>query len=230
MVLIIGALAEEIDEIARACAGLEEHVHHFWRYTTGTLAGKTVAVVKSGVGKVLAAACTQSLIEHLSPNTLINIGIAGSLKQGIARGDTLVATDCVQHDLNAIGIGIPRGQIPYTEQRFIACDPNLVSLAARYQPASGKIHLGRLCSGDQFIDAEERQNRPYLTGELDGAAVEMEAAAIGLIATLFQVSFLSYRTISDSADEAAHDHYEAFLPQASANNLAMLNYLLSKLP
>jgi len=226
MILVLSAMQEELAEIAAACSNAEDHVHGYFRYKTGVLAGKSIALVQSGVGKVQAAACTQSMIEHVKPTALIFTGLAGSLRSSVVVGDTIVASDCVQYDMDASGLGFARGEIPYTEYRFFACDPQLVSQGSRYKPAIGKVHIGRICTGDQFMDAEKRETMAYLTGDLDGIAVEMEGAAVGLICLLNKVPFLLVRTISDMADGAAPESFAEFLPQASANSLAFLNYLL----
>ena len=77
---------------------------------------KRVVVVRSGIGKVNAAVCTQILVDEFGVEVVINTGIAGSLNKDINIGDIVVSTDLVHHDMNAAGFGYPKGQIPQMEE------------------------------------------------------------------------------------------------------------------
>ena len=78
----------------------------------GTLNGKEVVVVRSGIGKVNAAVCTQILVDDFQAEAVINTGIAGSLKAEINIGDIVVSTDALQHDMDAREFGYPKSKIP----------------------------------------------------------------------------------------------------------------------
>jgi len=229
MILVLGAMDSEISSFADACTDRTECSHAFFTYTRGILMGKSVAIARSGVGKTYSAACTQALIDLLKPRALIFMGLAGSLRPDIHIGDTIVATDCVQHDMESGSLGFPRGHIPFSEYRFIPCDPALVAAASSYLPERGMVHLGRICTGDQFIDHTQVNTRSYLVDELDGHAVEMEGASVGLVATINKVPFVLIRTISDMADGSARVNFQDFLPVASLNSLAALKHLCSRL-
>lgn len=43
---------------------------------------------------------------------IINTGIAGSLRNEVNVGDIVLATDAVQHDVDAAGFGYQPGEIP----------------------------------------------------------------------------------------------------------------------
>ena len=62
-------------------------------FNHGFLSGKVVVVVRSGIGKVNAAVCTQTLVDDFQAEAVINTGIAGSLKAEINIGDIVVSTD-----------------------------------------------------------------------------------------------------------------------------------------
>jgi nucleoside phosphorylase len=63
-------------------------------YDTGTFQGKTgawdVAIVEMGMGNVPAAAIAQHVIDHLAPEVLLFVGIAGGLKD-VQPGDVVAA-------------------------------------------------------------------------------------------------------------------------------------------
>ena len=76
----------------------------------GKLEGKEVVVVRSGIGKVNAAMCTQILADIYGVTGVVNTGIAGSLKAEIDIGDIVLSSDALQHDMDATGFGYEPGQ------------------------------------------------------------------------------------------------------------------------
>ena len=226
MIVILGAMDAEISEFLTGMAGrvVENWAggvcHH------GRLDGHEVIVARSGVGKVMAAMTTQFLIGAYKPRALLFTGLAGSLRPYIRIGDTIIARDLVQHDIDATVAGFPRGNIPYTPWRFIESDPDILAVASSFVSAEGAVHAGRICTGDQFITHREMESHSYLSEELAGDAVEMEGAAVALVCAIHKVRFLVARTISDMADASAGVDFSSFLPRASRNSLALVRHLL----
>lgn len=229
MILILGAMDSEIAEFLSELEAPQRDAWNGFAFHRGRLSGQAVLVAKSGVGKVMAALVTQHLIDAYAPRAVVFTGLAGSLRPHIGIGDTLLADDLVQHDLETSGLGLPRGQVPFSDYRFLSADPILLAAAAGYQPPSGALHRGRICTGDQFITHRELESHHYLTSELGGDGVEMEGASVALVCRVNAVPFLIARTISDRADGSASVNFEAFLPQASRNSLALVKYLLPRI-
>jgi 5'-methylthioadenosine/S-adenosylhomocysteine nucleosidase len=226
MTIILGAMDAEIEQFLGA---MEDRRETGWLGAAlhqGCLAGHEVLVTKSGVGKVMAAMTAQHLIDAFAPDALVFTGLAGGLKPGIDIGDTVVASDLVQHDMDATGFGWARGEVPYTGIRFVPADPALLARAAAFQPAAGRLHLGRICTGDVFMDHAAQARYPWLSAEFDGAAVEMEGAAVALVCHRNGVPCLVARTISDKADGSASVDFAAFLPRASHNSLEFVRHML----
>ena len=72
----VAALKEQMDiEELRTIAGME--------FCKGVCEGQPVVVVRSGIGKVNAAVCTQILCDVFQAEAIINTGVAGSLKNEI---------------------------------------------------------------------------------------------------------------------------------------------------
>ncbi|MCL1818868.1 MAG: 5'-methylthioadenosine/adenosylhomocysteine nucleosidase [Spirochaetaceae bacterium] len=226
MIAIVGALDGEIAEFLAVLENQKEEKWTDFIFFTGTIENKKVVVAKIGVGKVMAALVAQHLIEAYKPETIIVTGLAGGLSQQLEIGDTLVAEDCIQHDLNAISLGFKRGEVPYSPYRILGCDNNLIDLAMRCVPENGKVIKGRILTGDQFITNRTLKSLQYLYDDLAGDAVEMEGAAVGLVATVNKVPFLLLRTISDRADTYAHIDFKSFLPKASRNSLHFIRFIL----
>ena len=79
MIGIIGAMEEEVQALKEAMTIEETREKASMTFCRGTLQGREVVVVRSGVGKVNAGICAQILIDDFGADTLINTGIAGSL-------------------------------------------------------------------------------------------------------------------------------------------------------
>ncbi len=224
-IAIIGALDEEIQELLSHLTNRNERTWSEITFHEGILFEREVVIVKCGVGKVFAALTTQKLIELYAPESLIFTGVAGALNPDYEIGDIIIAKDCIQHDLDATGIGIPRGTVPYTQYRFFNCDSTLIMKASQ-APTQHTIHTGRVLTGDQFLTDSSALD--YLTSELEGDAVEMEGAAVGFVCTLNKTPFLIIRTISDKADHSATVDFTEFVEEVSKNSLDVLRHLLTQ--
>ena len=128
---IIGAMEEEVASLkgqmeiqeVRTIAGME-----FFR---GICEKQSVIVVRSGIGKVNAAICTQILCDIFQVEVIINTGVAGSLKNAINIGDIVLSVDALQHDMDATGFGYEPGIIPRMETSVFKADDALVELAEK---------------------------------------------------------------------------------------------------
>ena len=86
MIGIIGAMEEEVQALRHAMKIQEEKEIASMVFHRGILYGKEAVVVRSGIGKVNAAICTQILADHFDVDLVINTGIAGSLDAAIDIG------------------------------------------------------------------------------------------------------------------------------------------------
>ncbi len=229
MIVILGAMDSEISSFLSIMDKVKVRRWNGFEHHQGTIEGRAVLVSKSGVGKVMAAMMTQHLIDDYQPVAVLFTGLAGSLQPHIAIGDTLIASDLVQHDMETSAIGFPRGQIPFSDWRFLPADPRLLRIASDFIPSAGSRHLGRICTGDQFISHREMASHAYLRDELAGDGVEMEGASVTQVCAINTVPCLVVRTISDKADGSAAVNFEEFLPRASLNSLDFVRYMLPKI-
>ncbi len=223
----MGALDAEIDEYIKL---LENQKIKKWRefiFYEGLFCGKNIVIVKSGMGKVLAALTTQKLIDTYYPEVVIFTGVAGGLNIKHNIGDVIVAKDCIQHDFDARELGSARGAIPYTDYRFFETDQYLRTLALSAKLPQ-TIHEGRVLTGDCFLTKKEINENNYLTEELRGDVVEMEGASVGQVCTVNKVPFLIIRTISDKANEEASIDFNKFLPLVAKNSFHLVSHILNE--
>ena len=211
MIGIIGAMEEEVAELKKDMQ-IEETVEMAGMvFCKGTLGGKDVVIVRSGIGKVNAAVCTQILADRYNVDCVINTGVAGGLYKDIEIGDIVISKDAVQHDVDATVFGYKVGEIPRMDTSYFEADKDLIELAKKTcDEVNPDIHsyVGRVVSGDQFISDNKKKH--YLINEFDGYCAEMEGAAMAQAAHLNQIPFIILRAISDKADQEAAGSYEEF--------------------
>jgi adenosylhomocysteine nucleosidase len=189
--------------------------------------GHDLVLVRAGVGKVNAALCTQILIDTFDADAVICTGSAGAVNPALNIGDVVVATDCVQHDVVVKFLGLPRGQIPFTDFRFFTTDPALRDRALEVNLPDHRITQGRVLTGDRFIEDED--DRQQLREELDGDCVEMEGGAVGQVCAVNDVPFLIVRAISDQADGSSDVDFEGFLKEAAHSSAQIVLHTLEAL-
>ena len=228
MIGIIGAMDEEVEQIVSAMELTKQETKASMTFNAGRLSGRDVVIVRSGIGKVNAAVCTQILVDDFNVDYVINTGIAGSLKAEIDIADVVISSDVLHHDMDATGFGYPLGQIPRMDTLSFAADDRLIKLAkeacAKVIPQIG-VHVGRVVSGDQFISDKAVKDR--ISKNFEGFCTEMEGAAIAQTASLNGVPFVILRAISDKADDSATMDYPAFEKQAIANSVLLLKELVA---
>ena len=198
-------------------------------FCESVLKGHDVVVVKSGIGKVNAAVCTQILVDEFQVDAVINTGIAGSLNAKIDIGDIVISTDVVHHDMDAVNFGYEPGQIPQMDVFSFAADETLAKLAEEacleVNPEISVFH-GRIVSGDQFVADKAVKER--IVNLFHGYCTEMEGASIAQAAYLNEVPFVILRAISDKADDSASEDYPTFEKKAAQHCINLVEKLLEK--
>ena len=223
MLGIIGARDEEVAKIKERLENVEVQTFGGMDFYKGNFEGKSVVVVRSGIGKVNAAVCAQILADRYQVSGIVNTGIAGSLMAKIDIGDIVLSTDALQHDMDATNFGYPAGQIPRMDVLSFPADPKMLALAkeccGRVNP---EIHTyeGRVVSGDQFISDQKKKD--WLIETFHGYCTEMEGAAIAQAAYLNGIPFLIIRAISDKADNSANVDYPTFEAQAIIHSVNLM--------
>jgi adenosylhomocysteine nucleosidase len=157
-------------------------------------------ILYTGVGKVNATLkLTQRLhSSHLHympimPKLVINYGTAGSRK--IKKKTLVDCTKFIQRDMDVTGLGFMKGETPFEQDPpFIIQQQNI-----EFNPIGRNATCG---TGDNFA---EDKSQYY------GEVVDMEAYALAKVCYLYDVPFISFKYITDGADEQAHEDWEANL-------------------
>lgn len=235
-IAILSALPQEQRGLIELLQQPRKVVHASRDFWLGDLHGQPVVLALSKIGKVAAATTTTALIERFGVRRIVFTGVAGGLGQGVKVGDVVVATDFVQHDLDASPL-FPRYEVPlYGKTRFHAdtalsallfeasCGALAHESLATHGFRDACVHQGLIASGDRFVcGAEESRILRNLMVDAGHAvlAVEMEGAAVAQVCLDYGVPFAVMRTVSDRADDSAHVDFPDFV-EAVASRYAHL--------
>ena len=225
---IIGAMDEEVATLKDALENEKTTKMAGMEFCEGTLDGKSVVVVKCGIGKVNAGTCAQLLINVFDVDRIINTGVAGSLSADIDIGDIVVSTDAVQYDFDLTPLGYELGQLDGMEKASLPADKTMRNSAVKaVKECAPEIQVfeGRVCTGDRFVSSDE--TKEFLTSEFDGLCCEMEGGAIAQICVQNDIPFVIIRAISDKADGSANVTYEEFELDAAAHCAAITQYMIT---
>jgi adenosylhomocysteine nucleosidase len=153
-------------------------------------------VLYTGVGKVNASIALQQRFgkygSHIPYDRVINYGTAGSRK--IKKKTLVDCTKFVQRDMDVTGLGFLRGETPFEKDIPLIIEP-----ISPFNPIGRNATCG---TGDCFV---EDKSQYY------GEVVDMEAYALAKICHLRSIPFISFKYITDGADEQAHEDWEANL-------------------
>ena len=236
-IAILSALPQEqhgLMELLQQPRQVSHAGRDFW---LGDLHGQPVVLALSKIGKVAAATTTTALIERFGVRRIVFTGVAGGLGHGVKVGDVVVATDFVQHDLDASPL-FPRYEVPlYGKARF-HCDAGLSALLfeasskalaheslATHGFRGACVHQGLIASGDRFVCGadESRTLRDLMAGAgHEVLAVEMEGAAVAQVCLDYGVPFAVMRTISDRADDSAPVDFPDFVDTVASRYAGLI--------
>lgn len=169
--VVMTAFGPEWDALVPDVKDAKEFKVNGLTFLTGTLEGKPVVLMMSGVSMVNAAMNTQLVLDRFKVKRIVFSGIAGGVDPGLSIGDVVVAQDWAQYlevsfarstgkgwavpeavDAAApanYGMMFPRGvrlgnaSKPVQRHYTIAVDPELVDLARK---VTGKISLRQCAS------------------------------------------------------------------------------------
>ena len=218
MIGIIGAMEEEISNLKSHMQVEEVQTIAGMSFFKGAVKGIELVLVRSGIGKVNAAICTQILASVYGVDTVINTGIAGSLNADIDIGDIVVSTSLVQYDVDARNFGYKLGEIPRMNIVEFPADKYLIDKTQSVFDSLGlgiKLYKGMVATGDKFVS--EDSLKAEIISNFHAYCVEMEGAAIAQAAMLNNMACVVIRAISDKADNSADVDYRSFEAKAIEN-------------
>jgi len=218
MLAILSAMPDEINHLLQAMS-VKQSIEKGQRiYYHGDLFGQNCVMVFSRWGKVAAATTITQLINLFPVKELIFSGVAGAIHTGLEIGDIVVATELIQHDMDASPLFKP-AEIPLLNKsvfktktddkmwlaikKFKNDFQDLFKHEALYFNINEiNATQGIIVSGDQFIHTKaQRQSILKLIPE--ALCAEMEGAAVGQVCYEYGLPLQVIRIISDKANAEA---------------------------
>ena len=251
---VICAMAEEKAALRDLMEGIETRQLLGRTVTLGHLDGHAVAVMESGIGKVASGVTAALLAREFNCRGLVVSGVAGGLDPDLHIGDTVIAHSLVQNDyghlhdtgLTAFRPGVPplgaeRGEFTFAASAdllakltHIAAGIDLPDLPADLLPAAApkawrkrRVVLGRILSGDQFINSETVRDR--LHRDFAAQAVEMEGAAVAQVGALLGLPVVVVRCLSDLAGADSHLDFPRFVKAVAPGAALVLRQIIREL-
>ncbi|MGM0900166.1 MAG: 5'-methylthioadenosine/S-adenosylhomocysteine nucleosidase [Bacillota bacterium] len=228
-IAIIGAMDEEVTLLREKIDNKVQETIAGFEFTSGTLEGNDVVLLRSGIGKVNAAMSTAILLERFKPTYVINTGSAGGLNPELNVGDVVISTDVRHHDVDVTAFGYEYGQVPQLPAAFEA-EASLVKVAETCAKEIEGIQVvkGLVTTGDSFISKPEQSE--FIKSKFTNLqAVEMEAAAIAQVAYQFGTPFVIIRSLSDIAGKESDVSFDQFLDTAAVNSATLVMKITSAL-
>jgi adenosylhomocysteine nucleosidase len=179
------------------------------KFYEGTILDIPIVTLYSGVCKVNAAIATQILIDIYNVSIVINAGTAGGMDEKINLFDTIISTQVAYHDVDD---GILTEFHPWMSTIYFDSDENLLNIAKLVSEKNKMVHLGRMVTGEQFIEDSMREkiNQKHLP-----LSVDMETASIAHVCYVNQIPFIAIRSITDTASHSGIEYFEKNCIQAS---------------
>ena len=151
------------------------------------LDGHDILHVEAGMGFDNAARAAQRVIAAFEPELIVSMGLCGGVAPQLRVGDVVVAVEqCI---VTATGVENVPVAVPAACLNFIA-----------RRMALGERVFGGLFAATPVI-TPKRLVAALLPPQAPCPVVEMESAAIALVAVEHRIPFAAIRTVSDPADE-----------------------------
>lgn len=207
---IIFAMDEELNALLKYLEIEKEYNIFDLKFYEGRINDNRCILTKVGIGKVNSARGTQILIDNMSVDIIINIGVAGGISNTLKVCDIVVGEKLVQHDFDITAFNHEKGYIPNVGV-YIESDNYLINIAKRIE--MDNIHYGIIASGDIFCT--EKSMSEKINKKFNALCTEMEGASIAQVCYLANIPFIVIRSISDIPNNDNRITYENFLDISS---------------
>lgn len=207
--LVQGAVDTELDRILAGLPSGHEVEHSgFWFYETacGPL---RVVLSRTGVGTLNAAIATCTALFTYHPDAVLNQGSAGGHTRDMAVGDLVLGRTAIPINelimpIRAAGQGSDALMWqPGPRAVPMECDARLLALVQRVPYAGGRVHIGRLGTGDLFSRESDRID--WLHKTFGNLCEDMESAAVYKACHAAGVPVLGLRVIANNELTGMHD-------------------------
>jgi len=196
---IVCAMKEEVCKIVTSLHLKKEVVYGGQQIWTNK--NKNIILIHSDIGKVLSAQATTTLIYSYNVDAVINIGIAGGIKE-VEPGSAFVINKVRQWDTF----------VPFEEYQDVLYNKVECSV-----PTYLDVEVKSLITGDTF--ATETPNTTY-------DLIDMEGFAVAKVCESFNINTIIIKGVSDNVDGVSVDVMFDNLNIAMDNSIDILKDIL----
>ena len=169
-----------------------------------------VIAVSAGAGKIHCASATQSIIDKFQHDFIFDVGAAGSLSDNLNINDIVCAEHSFEYDV-CPGDDLTK----MTDDLKTSTVLNKASSKEALKEFSNwakktmgtMINVGNIASGEKDVDSKEL--RQVLHQKLNVIACNWETSSVLKTAQLNGIKSLSFRVITDNANEGMDEDYNA---------------------
>jgi adenosylhomocysteine nucleosidase len=196
-ILVVIPTKIEFDCFIKACRsrGYQPQTTQIGRLKATCFPTLDLTVSQGGLGKTQFAVQTQHLIDMAHWDLVICAGAAGALVDDLSKGDVVIATQSVEHDIkNKFGGPL----LPHFDTA-----EHIVALCRQSLPPEPGFHVqyGPIASGDE--DVVDRMRRESIQKQTGALAVAWEGAGGARAAQFNGVPYIEIRGVTDSANGIA---------------------------
>lgn len=174
-----------------------------------------VRTVCSGIGKVNAAVAAALLADGC--DMLISTGLSGGFGDA-KKYDIVLGTEFFEHDFDLTAIGYKISQKPGNQPPIASARELNGDIISKFP----FVKQGVFVTGDSFVSSKEKHD--FLTENFNPIACDMETAAVGYVAHLNDIPFVSIRMVSDGADDDSAENYTDTLDCDTADRWAKVTF------
>jgi adenosylhomocysteine nucleosidase len=186
-IAIITAMPEETRAIIRVLGRMNKMRMGHQVVYQGRTASHDLTVIEAGMGFANAETAARLIIGELRPDLIVSAGFCGGILEGLQVGDAVVATGLAI--VSESGLEVVRVTIPEACRDFVS-----------RQAAEGRRVFGGLFATTTVIIPKMRL-AALLPPDVQFPVVEMESAAIAVLAGENGIPFAGLRTVSDPFNE-----------------------------
>jgi 5'-methylthioadenosine/S-adenosylhomocysteine nucleosidase len=166
---------------------------------TGSLRGREVALVETGVGPWRAKEAARLIISHLNPSCVVIMGAAGATDPALRLGDIVIIEQILRkegpiHDTARAGVS-----------SAFCCHAGLNTAAQQILLQSGmRPVFGNCLTAERFVHRKEK--KAWIHETFNARVIEMESAAMAALLSAAKIPFINLRVISDTAEKSIIDY------------------------
>jgi len=214
MLIIACATAAEAGAIRKNIRITGQHSLSHALVRRGSLRGREIALVETGVGPRRAKQAAQSIIDHFKPAYVVLMGAAGAAAPGLKLGDVVIIEKILRkegpiHDTKRTGVS-----------STFFCHAGMNKAAQQVLLQAGlNPFTGDCLTAERFVHLKEK--KAWIHKTFNVSVIEMESAAMAAILNAAGVPFINVRVISDTAEKSIID-YEKIISVKTKSGLSGL--------